>query len=1239
MTDPEEVEPNQEFNQKVRSAFQIQDPDQLFIDRLQKELADRYKAVEPSTESVDTHSGRSPWTDKFKRTLSPVAWGAIAVILILSLVWGIKTLIPRVEVGGSIPTPMSPIVSPSPALISTQAEGAEGVTNLPVPAGMPVPWPEEAITSGNADRISLLARWGKGVISAASWAPAGKSFAVATPTGVFIYDANTFEVLNQISAISNSIAYSPDGAKIATGNSDYSITLWDVASGSELRTLPSLGGYIIRLAYSPDGKILAAASPEQPVKLWDAASGQELRTLSGANAVNFVFSPDGSMLATTGGGDWIVRLWDVSSGQELRNMSGHTDWVNGLAFSPDGRMLASTSSDTTIKLWEVNSGNELQTISGQENISEVAFLPDGKTLSVSYWDKPIKLLDIPSGEVLRIFSDTTQGSNMILSPDGSMLLSHGSTGIVLMDVASGEEIRRSASESYEVTSLAVSPDGSMVAAGLQTGSIEMINAANGQELRTMITSSEEYGIISLAFSPDGAMLASGGHATTRVWDVATGEELIKIEGVSEAGWGAGGVPSVDFSPDGKLVAFAGPKGKVRLWDVFNQVELQPLGDPAHAPSVGDVAGVAFSPDGKILASGYAGQFGAYPAHVITLWDLASGQQLRILDQFNSNISSLEFSPDGKVLAAGYWEAKITLWDVTSGSELYTVSFPWQDENSSLVFSPGGDVLAIGCGLGAITLWDVANGKELVTLPSGDIGGAYTLALSPDGKVLISSAYDGTIRLWGIAPQNAVSLEAASSPAGVGVVSISTPVPQVTPIELGIEKIQLPVLLTGGNIQPVSFSPDESYFLYTQQGPMGEPGENLANITLSFLDSHTGENCQGIQETVAFTQTEWGAYPLGVELYERIAWIDDQRMLYISPSGELGAITRCDDAIESLGDGISDKLQSFLGSSSVGEWQIVIRGEQGFWLFTPAIDQAVKLDVPVPPEGQYTPIRWSPWDEQLITSWVDRRPDGLWIILERIDTVTGSTSLLYEVEAAEQLYNTQPVMAGFSWVRKDLILLDSFGWMGLVDLSSQPPRITDMLTDVFGMDELAGYDLSGWGTIPHTVVQENIHVMAETGLASDGQFYLYHPESGLVDQYPLNPPLLIVYPGGEGGIAKPYGESVPANDIYRVVFVDRDIEPYDLQVKGHLPRSGLFSITANVLPGAEKVLFSSLHGISLVDLKTGETTKFWSYENQDQLMVFQTWISRDGKTVLAFAGPEEAGAAAGTKTMYWLRLEP
>jgi WD40 repeat protein len=1236
MINPEELESNQEFERKVPSAFHTQDPDQLFIDRLQKKLADRYNDIEHSTENRKYFSGCSRWLDRSKSLLSPLAWGAIGLIFILFLIWGIKTLIPRVEPSISAQPSQSPIASPSASMEPTQGEGTEGVINLPTLEGMPVPWPEEAITSMNASQITQLARWGRETISTIAWAPDGKSFAVTSSTGIQIYNSVTFQEIHTIANGSSSynIAYSPDGTKLASGFNESSVVIWDVASGSALLTLDGHKNFITGVAFSPDGAILATGASEEPIKLWDAASGQELRTLAESAGYPFVFSPDGSIIATVIG-EKSIKLWDVASGEALRTIAGHTDYISGMAFSADGTRLASwswsyESNEKIIKLWDVTTGNEQSTLTGQGNyLNNVAFLPDGNTLVSSAEGEPITVWDIASGQVLRTFSDDTLGSNFVLSPDGQTALYYKYQGdaIRLLDITSGEELAKLGWQTYIITSMDISPDGKIVAIGLDSGGIRLLDVVNGQPLLTLAGHTNEVdhlkAVSSLAFSPDGSLLASGGmDETTRLWDVTSGEEIYRMEGVKGFGW-VGGYPSVDFSPDGMLLAFAGTNGQVKVWDVTTHQELRTLGGQAGIPYADDVSGVAFSPDGKILASGYS-------SGSIVLWDPLTGQVLGTLthssNQWNTGVTTLEFSPDGKTLASGYEDGNITLWDVVSGSELHTVSYTWANGIARLAFSPNGDVLAIGGGFDSTVLLEAASGKELITIESGAGG----LAFSPDGRLLISGAYDGAIRVWGIAAANAIQQETLTKLPSEVISPTQEPSPTAIPEALYVEKTPIPILLTGDNLQFGMWSLDGSYYYYANQGPTGEPGPDQAYTTLYFLNASTGETCTGLEETINLVDP-------GLSLYDRTAWMEDNRLLYTSPSGELMALTPCNDTVDNWSSSLPDKIPS-LSYIPIEDSQILLKGEQAYWLFKPSTRQSVKLDLPAPEEGKDIGFARSSWDPKLISSRLEDRQGELWIILESIDTATGSTTLITELQASPELQYSSPMSVGIDRLNKDQILInDSSAQPKLYDIISQTIKLTDPYSDMFGMKFPGMRAVTAWGKIGGEG-EPDYHEILVTGGIPDGQYYIYHPESGLVDQYPLDPPLLIVFPNGEGGIAQSFVESSPSNNTYKVILVDSGKEPYDLVVNGHTPGQDSWSF-ATILPDARRVMFSSIDGISLVDLESGEILNFWGLESQEKYQDFNDMLAPDGKTVVGFASTKDPGQGYRNHAMYWLRLEP
>jgi WD40 repeat protein len=189
------------------------------------------------------------------------------------------------------------------------------------------------------------------------------------------------------------VSFSRDGKTLASGNDDYTIKLWNVETGQEIRTLSGHNNNVTGVSFSPDGKTLVSGSFDYTIKLWNVETGKEIRTLKGHNDGIFSvsFSRDGKTLAS-GNGDNTIKLWNVETGQEIRTLKGHNYSVSSVSFSRDGKILASGSRDKTIKLWNVETGQEIRTLSGHNGFVEsVSFSSDGKTLASGSSDNTIKL--------------------------------------------------------------------------------------------------------------------------------------------------------------------------------------------------------------------------------------------------------------------------------------------------------------------------------------------------------------------------------------------------------------------------------------------------------------------------------------------------------------------------------------------------------------------------------------------------------------------------------------------------------------------------------------------------------------------------------------------------------------------------------------------------------------------------------------------------------------------------------
>ena len=234
-----------------------------------------------------------------------------------------------------------------------------------------------------------------------------------------------------------SVAFSPDGALMATSGGDQTIKLWDVQSGQQVRALPGHGTHLMCMSFSPDGRLLASAGDDALIKIWDVASGQELRTLSGhlTPVTSLAFSPDGALLASGSARySTIIYVWDVESGQAVHTLVGHTDNVHSLAFSPDGTLLASASLDRSLRLWEVQIGRVVHILREQgDPVYGLAFSPDGALLASSGDGGDLVLWSVQTGEMSRILSGHTSSVlSLAFSPDGSLLASGGLDRAVLL---------------------------------------------------------------------------------------------------------------------------------------------------------------------------------------------------------------------------------------------------------------------------------------------------------------------------------------------------------------------------------------------------------------------------------------------------------------------------------------------------------------------------------------------------------------------------------------------------------------------------------------------------------------------------------------------------------------------------------------------------------------------------------------------------------------------------------------
>ena len=309
--------------------------------------------------------------------------------------------------------------------------------------------------------------------------------------------------------------------------------------------------YIANLTVS-DGQMPADSLPD----------GVIARLSPGASVYTVAFSPDGKLLAS-GGDDNAVILWDVTNRTKFKTFAEHTDWVKCVAFSPNGLILASASMDSSVKLWSVSSDSYLSTLKHSDWVESVVFSPNGKTLATSgNTDGSIELWDVSKKHIIR--TDSIDGhrsgiSSIAFSPNGLLLASAGDDDTVrLWDVAGRSEVKSSTQHSSDVHSVVFSPDGKTLTSGSKDNTIKLWEVSSGDVLATL----EHDYIESVAISPDGKTLASASaDYTVKLWSTSSQTELVSLKGHHN------GVTSVAFSPNGKMLASGSRDGTILVWDL------------------------------------------------------------------------------------------------------------------------------------------------------------------------------------------------------------------------------------------------------------------------------------------------------------------------------------------------------------------------------------------------------------------------------------------------------------------------------------------------------------------------------------------------------------------------------------------------------------------------------------------------------------------------------------------------
>jgi serine/threonine protein kinase/WD40 repeat protein len=527
------------------------------------------------------------------------------------------------------------------------------------------------------------------------------------------------------------IAFSPDGAllavlywhQVAEGSTNFQVWDW---RHSQVVWEPAFPVHRASLAFSPDGRRLALGQQDGTVTLHEVTSGKETNRLHvGPDPWHLAFSPDSARLAVAVGLRGEVRILDLSTGKVLFKLP-HPARVFQVAWHPDGVLLAAGCHDSNLHLWDTERGQQHRILQGHQGaVVSVNFVQGGRALLSTAWDGTSRLWEPWSGqELVRL-----DGGVVHASRDGHRLACREGHHLVLWELAPGHEyytLPKSGPDASQHIG-GFSPDGRWLALATDRG-VRLWDFTRGTESAFLPLSQT----VDVKFHPSGRELVTSGPAGLYRWPFRAEPGRLRIGPVRKV-LGTGGQARMSFDREGHLLAAVGNDHVTRVIDFDNP----PGGVPPLRHT--NAKYVAMSPDGRWVTTA--------PSHGsgVNVWDAGNGKHLRELIPEENN-AAVAFSPDGRwLLTVG--PVFFTLWEVGSWKQVWQIDKEGEANMEAASFTPDGQLLAVVVSLTAVELIEPATGRSVARLQPPDTDLIEWLAFSPDGGQLVVTTRTHAVRVW------------------------------------------------------------------------------------------------------------------------------------------------------------------------------------------------------------------------------------------------------------------------------------------------------------------------------------------------------------------------------------------------------------------------------------------------------------------------------------------------------------